>query len=90
MKLRGLVPNSYSHVSARDLYIPTIEYAYFAAAKKVDWSWEDINRSQIDECGNLDEAAQFRFWEYLNWISFEVQQRQGNSVIYDSQYKVSY
>jgi hypothetical protein len=24
MKLRGLIPNSYIHVSVRDLYIPTI------------------------------------------------------------------
>jgi hypothetical protein len=27
MKLRGLVPNSYIHVSVSDLYIPTIAYS---------------------------------------------------------------
>jgi hypothetical protein len=32
MKLRGLVPNSYIHVSVSDLYIPRIGPPYFAAA----------------------------------------------------------
>jgi hypothetical protein len=33
MKLRGLVPDSYIHVSVSDLYNPRIESAYLAAAK---------------------------------------------------------
>jgi hypothetical protein len=28
MKLRGLVPNSYTHVSVSDLYFPTIGHRY--------------------------------------------------------------
>jgi hypothetical protein len=51
MKLRGLVPNSYIHVSMSDLYIPTIGLsAYSAAGKGVDRSWEYIIRSQTREC----------------------------------------
>jgi hypothetical protein len=33
MKLRGLLPISYIHVSVSDLYIPRIGSAYLAAAK---------------------------------------------------------
>ncbi len=30
-------------------------------------SWEYINRSQIQECGNWERGrAQFHFWEYIN------------------------
>jgi|LakMenE01Jun11ns_1017448.scaffolds.fasta_scaffold8823325_2 hypothetical protein len=33
MKLRGIVLNSYIHVSVSDLYIPTVQSAYSAAGK---------------------------------------------------------
>jgi hypothetical protein len=48
MKLRGLVPNSYIHVSVSYVY----RSAYSEAGKQVNRSWEYINRSQIHECGN--------------------------------------
>jgi hypothetical protein len=35
----------------------------------VDRSWEYVNRSQTHECENWGtEAAQFLFWEHINWI----------------------
>ncbi len=40
--------------------------AYSAAGKYVEWSWEYINRSQTWKWGT--KAAQFLFWEYINWI----------------------
>ncbi len=53
MKLCGLVPSFYIHVSVSDLYISTIGLPNL------------LNRSQIHECRNWEEAAQFLFWEYL-------------------------
>ncbi len=44
MKLRGLVPISYIHVSVSYLYVPRIGLPI----------WEDMNRSKIHECGNLE------------------------------------
>jgi hypothetical protein len=64
MKLHGLVPNFYIHESVSD-------------QSSADRSCEDINRSQIHECGKLGDrtldsvleitAVQFNFWEYINW-----------------------
>ncbi len=48
-ELRGFSPNFRIHVSASDLYIPTIG---LPTGKYVDRSWEYINRSQTYECGN--------------------------------------
>jgi hypothetical protein len=40
----------------------------FSFRKYVDWSWENINRSQIYEYGNGTGAAQFPEKEYINGI----------------------
>ncbi len=48
-----LSPSSYTLISVRDIYMCFQERsAYSAAGKYVDQSWEYINRSQTDECGN--------------------------------------
>ncbi len=52
MKLRGLVPNSYIHVSVRDLYIHTIGLSIVLQENR--WTSRDINSSQIHLCGNWD------------------------------------
>ncbi|MFN9905874.1 MAG: hypothetical protein ACK56F_07075, partial [bacterium] len=49
---RGLSPNFYIHASVRDLYIPTLSVCLFCWRKYVDRSWDYINRSQTNECGN--------------------------------------
>ncbi len=75
MKLCSLVPNSYILVSVGDLYIPRI--SLIGCKKKADRSWEDINRSQIYECGywetehcnsvlEITRPWKFHFWEYIN------------------------
>ncbi len=45
-------PSSYTHISARDLYISRAVYS--AAGKYEDRSWEYISRSQTHGCGNWD------------------------------------
>ncbi len=51
MKLRGLVPNSYIHVSESDLYIPT---AYLEGAKQTNPGNIYIAHMQIHECENWE------------------------------------
>jgi hypothetical protein len=53
--MRGLSPNSYIHVSVRDLNIPTIGLPILLQ----EFRWTDpgnayIDRSQTHECGNWD------------------------------------
>ncbi len=52
MKLRGLVPNFYIHVSLSYLYIPTsgLKTQYSKIGGLI---WEYINRSQIHEIQKL-------------------------------------
>jgi hypothetical protein len=65
MKLHGLVPNLYIHVSVSDFYIPTIGTPISLQQNM----WIDRGNIQIDqrhmnkhELVIADEAAQFHFW----------------------------
>jgi hypothetical protein len=59
MKLDGLVPNLYIHVSVSDLYIPTIGLPIFLQRNR--WTWDHINCSQIHECGNWERGRAVPF-----------------------------
>jgi hypothetical protein len=62
MKLGGLVPNFHIPVSVCDLHIYSYaQSAYFAAAKKVDRSWEYINRFHTQECRNRERGRAVSF-----------------------------
>jgi hypothetical protein len=50
MKLRGLVPNSYIHVSVSGLFIPRIGLPIWLQQNRQTNPWDYINRSQIHEC----------------------------------------
>ncbi len=63
MKLRGLVPNFYIHVSVNGLYIPTIGPPIFCS-KIGGPVWGYIAHGNM----NVEiekEATQFHFWEYF-------------------------
>jgi hypothetical protein len=53
MKLRGLIPNLYIHVSVSDLYIPTIgpQTQYSKISGPI---YLYINRSEIHRCRNWE------------------------------------
>jgi hypothetical protein len=53
MKLRGLVPNFYIHVSLSDLYIPlSVCLLMLQENRWTDPGIIQINLSQIRKCGN--------------------------------------
>jgi hypothetical protein len=53
MKLRGLVPNSYTHVSVSDLYIPRIGVPSVFGCSKIGRPILGIYKlSQVQDCGN--------------------------------------
>jgi hypothetical protein len=71
MKLRGLSPNSYVHVSVSDFIYFHNRSAYSAAGKKVEQSWEYIKIAhRYTNVGT--EGAQFLLREYINRIFFAV------------------
>jgi hypothetical protein len=62
MKLCGLVPNSYIHVSVSDLYIPRNVLPILLQQNMwIDPGNMYINRAQIQECG---------YWERGHAVSF--------------------
>ncbi len=66
MKLRGLVPNFYIHVSVSDLYIPTIgsQTQYSKIGRPIMGIYKPLTDMYMNaKIGN--EAAQFRFCKYL-------------------------
>jgi hypothetical protein len=58
--LRGLVPNSYIHVSVRDLYIPGLVSLFGCIMR------QELGDRTLKFCFGNKKAVQFYFWEYIN------------------------
>jgi hypothetical protein len=54
MKLRGLVPNSYIHVSVNDLYIPRIGLPISLQQNKQTDPWNILIAHRNFSCGNWE------------------------------------
>jgi hypothetical protein len=63
MKLQGLVPNSYIHVSVTDLYIPTIGLLILLQQNR----WTAIIRERSNMKRNLIKMVNIRINPMLNW-----------------------
>jgi hypothetical protein len=57
LKLHGLVPSSYVHVSVSDFYV-------FPDTSAWMWKLGDIT---LYFCFGNKEVSQFHFWEHINW-----------------------
>jgi hypothetical protein len=60
MKLRGLVPNSYIHVSVRDFYIPGSVCLIACSMQR------ELGDRTLKFCFGNKKATQFNFWQYIN------------------------
>jgi hypothetical protein len=70
----GRGPNFHIHVYVSDLHIYSHDrWAYSAAGKYVDRSWEYIHHSQTHECGTWNWGRAILFLEYINAIFVAVQ-----------------
>jgi hypothetical protein len=70
IKLRGLVPNPYIHVSVSDLYIPMICLPIWLQQNRQTnpdtgmWNLETEHYNSVLE---ITRPHSFLFWEYINW-----------------------
>jgi hypothetical protein len=71
MKLRGLVPNSYIHVSVCDLCIPTIRPPILLQQNRWTDRGNGEHRYMNVDIGNK-KAANFHIWECIDRILFAV------------------
>jgi hypothetical protein len=71
-KLRGLSPNVYIHIC---MWAITVGLRIWLQEKKVDRSWQYINRLQIYECRNKLELRPRSFFSWNTLIKFSMKCR---------------